>query len=745
MKKTITMITILMLFAGLQTISALTYTVEVPAGTPMVYVWNWTSGWVFMDRVSENKFACTIDNADISAADECYYSLYPDWRTPATEVYFAGWEASHTITSFPDNDFTTFTVQVPPQTKEVYFSNWNTSWNLLKMQQVGANTFSIDISSADVTDYSYCAGPDWAYQEADAGGNPVSHNSWLALDIAADFMDYYDPFPPLTYTVEVPAATKVLYIVGEATGNKFIEMQRVGAENKFTVTLQNVDANMDYAYCAGPGWEYQETDGNGIAVNHTQHSASDVATDFEDYFDPAAPTTLTYTVEVPAEVKALYIMGDVIGTWDSWVEMEREGSKFTITLDNVSADMDYGYCAGPGRDYEETDAGGNPVVHNGWSASDIAVAFEDYYDPDAVPQGLTYTVEVPEGTRVVYIIGDMNEWTEFVAMQKVNGENKFTITLENVSKDMDYEYCAGPGWEYEEINADGKPVNHSEWLELDVAVGFMDYFDPSTLTTLTYTVEVPAETKTVYIVGDATGGWSDFVEMQRVGTENKFTITLENVNSSMDYEYCAGPGWEYEEIDTDGKPVAHSEWLPLDIAVGFKDYFDPSTLTTLTYTVEVPAETKTVYIVGDVTGGWSDFVEMQRVGTENKFTITLENVNSSMDYEYCAGPGWNYEEINTEGKPVAHSEWLPLDVAVGFMDYYDPVGTEYIKDNTGLVIYSVNQVIVVKGIFRQVNVYNLAGQIMQSEKAKDYFESKPLNDGIYIIQTDRQAGKVIVR
>ena len=456
---------------------------------------------------------------------------------------------------------------------------------------------------------------------------------------------------------------------------------------------------------------------------------------------------LTYTVQVPSETNVVYIVGDPTATspgdWSTFTKMDRVNENtFSITLANATTDMGYSYCAGPGWGYDEIDANGKEIGHDGgWQELDIAVGFLAYYAP------LTYTVQMPPEAQEAYVTGDFNNWNDFVKMDKV-GDNTFSVTIDGATPDMEYQYCTGPGWAYQEVDENGDGLGRFNGGGVDIGGIFLGFFDPNSLTTLTYTVEVPDGVNVVYIIGDVVGGWDRFVKMDKVG-DNTFSITLDNVDKNTEYEYCAGPGWNYEENNADGESQGHAGWAELDVAFDFWSYFDPNADTSLTYTVKVPSETQTVYIVGDPTGGWdpSYFVEMDRVDA-NTFSVSLD-ATDDMGYEYCAGPKWAYAEVDADGAEVSHDGWAELDTAFGFMGYGSKIGTGIINPpasgKTDLIFYSANKIIRVTGIFDDVSIYNITGQKLQSEKVTNYFESKPLNSGIYIIKADKQVGKVVVR
>ena len=450
-----------------------------------------------------------------------------------------------------------------------------------------------------------------------------------------------------------------------------------------------------------------------------------------------AISALTFTVQVPEETKVVYIIGDFTNDWANFIKMQNVGENtFSITIDDATPDMWYEYCSGPGWGYAEIDADGNEVSRQ-WSASDVAVGFMAYYTPVT----LTYTAQVPSEVESLYITGEpVGSWGRFVKMNNI-GDNKFSITLDEVSEDMGYQYSAGPGWAYQEVDADGKGLGRT-WSELDNAEYFMAYPEP-----VTYTVQVPAGTKEVYIVGDAVGGWDRFIKLHQVD-ETTFSVTLDYGSQDAEYEYCAGPGWDYEECDENGDTYGIGGWTDLDEVPGFVDSFDPTASNALTYTVQVPAETDVVYYEFDGGDGWMNYAEMQRVD-ETTFSITFP-ATKDMGYSYCAGPSEDFLEIDADGNEVTHDAWAELDKAFGFMDYDVSLSSftgihNPALEKTDLICSSVNHVITVTGTFNEVSIYDITGRKIQSEKVKNYFESKPVNTGIYLVKTDKQVEKVIAR
>ena len=76
-------------------------------------------------------------------------------------------------------------------------------------------------------------------------------------------------------------------------------------------------------------------------------------------------------------------------------------------------------------------------------------------------------------------------------------------------------------------------------------------------------------------------------------------------------------------------------------------------LADVTFTVNVPADTKYCYIVGGLPelSSWAAgaAVPMNRVGDNNQFTVTISgisiaDISASDGYKYICGPDWKYVE-----------------------------------------------------------------------------------------------------
>ena len=80
---------------------------------------------------------------------------------------------------------------------------------------------------------------------------------------------------------------------------------------------------------------------------------------------------------------------------------------------------------------------------------------------------------------------------------------------------------------------------------------------------LTYTVTVPAGTEQCFIAGAfAQSNWTTFVEMTKVGDEDKFTIEIVGAKETDQYKYACQADWAYAEVIDGGGN--RTQWTALD-------------------------------------------------------------------------------------------------------------------------------------------------------------------------------------
>jgi len=95
-----------------------------------------------------------------------------------------------------------------------------------------------------------------------------------------------------------------------------------------------------------------------------------------------------------------------------------------------------------------------------------------------LPSSTTYSVTVPVGTKACYIAGEMNNWTQ-QAMTKVN-ETHYSIALTSLSS-YGYKYCSGPGWPYEELDANSNVIANRVYSANDVVLKWKAVYSPTGL------------------------------------------------------------------------------------------------------------------------------------------------------------------------------------------------------------------------------------------------------------------------
>lgn len=97
--------------------------------------------------------------------------------------------------------------------------------------------------------------------------------------------------------------------------------------------------------------------------------------------------------------------------------------------------------------------------------------------PDPEPTDITFTVQVPEGTKECYIAGTPG-WA-FIPMEKVDGEeNLFSITVEKtVLNGEQWKYASGADWQYAEvIEGNGNRTEAED--PYDVVTAWQKLYDP---------------------------------------------------------------------------------------------------------------------------------------------------------------------------------------------------------------------------------------------------------------------------
>lgn len=120
---------------------------------------------------------------------------------------------------------------------------------------------------------------------------------------------------------------------------------------------------------------------------------------------------------------------------------------------------------------------------------------------------VTFTVNVPAGTKQCFVVGGLPELANWsagaaVAMNKVDGKDQFTVTIsgitaEDIAASEGYKYICGPSWDYVEKTSSGGEVTNrktignpdtvGKWLKVYESVGIVENY---TINDKSYPVQI---------------------------------------------------------------------------------------------------------------------------------------------------------------------------------------------------------------------------------------------------------------
>lgn len=218
----------------------------------------------------------------------------------------------------------TYKVVVPEGTLACFIAGDMNGWNpaMTRMTKVDATHFTIDLPDAKETDkYQYLSGPDWKYIEKTAEGNKVQDRTWSAEDVVAKWDNIF-VLDERTVTIEalVPAEVEKLYIVGNFAAWQSpdeaykMTLKETTAEGKvFEINVSSIDAfNMEFKFCAGHTWSYQQTEGTNFKYETAENTKSVVVEAFNAIFTEAKAGTFNFKVKVPEGTGRVFIQGDFL-------------------------------------------------------------------------------------------------------------------------------------------------------------------------------------------------------------------------------------------------------------------------------------------------------------------------------------------------------------------------------------------------------------------------------------------------
>lgn len=270
-------------------------------------------------------------------------------------------------------------------------------------------------------------------------------------------------------------------------------------------------------------------------------------------------SALTYNVTVPAGTKACYITGEMNGWSPSATALTKvDETHYTVDLPNATAEMKYQYLSGPDWKYIEKTAEGTSVADRTWSATDVVAKWGETFTPDE--RDVTIEALVPSDVKVLYLVGSFNGWSSpsdatkmtFVS-EDLNGK-VFSIKVHSLdAKNMEFKFCAGPAWSYQQTDPKANFVyGVTENSTAVVVNAFEGIYDPAKTGTINITVTVPAGTDSIFIQGDFLG-WDMTKAMKAVKNQNgTFSFSIPMV-MKIYYNIYNKADWTYVEADEKGE------------------------------------------------------------------------------------------------------------------------------------------------------------------------------------------------
>jgi len=625
----------------------------------------------------------------------------------------------------------TYKATVPAGTNACYISGWDiNAEGTTAMTKTDATHYTITITDAKVTTssvYNYCSGPNRGLFKESTLATPTvgrGDRTWTEADVVEAWKAVYDPNvapPQLTYTVTVPAGTNACYIAGDMNSwSPTLNPMTKVDDTHFTVTIDYATTAHKYVYLSGPDWNYEESDASGVSIPSRTYSEADVVVKWKAVFVPG----VTYTVTVPAGTNACYLTGEM-NAWSPTANpmTKVDATHYTLTLNNALTTHKYLYLCGPDWDYEESEADGiTSRSDRTYTAADVVIAWKAVY----VPVGFTYNVTVPPGTTECKIEGAMNGWVSS-PMTKIDATH-YTISYPAALATDDYIYRT-VGDVKETIAADGlaKHDDRSDWAASDTVAGWY-------MMMIKYNVTVPPGT-TACSIETQMNDWA-FVPMKMIDATH---YTLDMVNDTLSPGYyhlyrTVGDVKETEASDGLVKRQDHSKWAENDVVMGWYNMM-------LIYNVTVPAGTTACFIETQM-NDWAT-VPMTMIDPTHYRLAMLNDTLSPGYYHIYRTVGEVKETTDPAGlnKRADRMHWAAIDVVIGWFGLMTGV-KELNTDNHK--IYTYSGTVVVEGVRNRIELFDMNGRAIQSQKLAGKFTSKTLNSGVYIIRVDGITKKIAV-
>jgi 1,4-alpha-glucan branching enzyme len=508
----------------------------------------------------------------------------------------------------------------------------------------------------------------------------------------------------VTFIVEVPMDTiGEVYVVTNL--NDFDVEDGIlltkNADGKYEGSKSmKIGHELKYKYVNGKSWDYVEklADGSEMEDNRTvtitdgMAPITDTVALWAGDIPPVQNVNVTFSVEVPADTKHVYI----VGSFNNWneidpIEMAKdiETGKFTVVIElEVGQEVKYKYLNG--KDWEHVEKGadgeeiGNRLLTPDAETTTVNDVVATWNLPDIVlgdPVTFKIIVTVPEttGDNEVHLISNLDEWSATKAHLLTKNEvtGKYEIELTHPENTVfKFKFVLNASWDRVEVDANGNDITDRQLTvvadmqptECEV-LRWKEIVDPTTKVTVRIEVAVPAETPAdadVYLISDL-DEWKEANAHKLTPLENgNFEIELSLVeNSVFKFKFVLNGLWANVEQDANGEdiddrsftvtadlvlePFAVARWKGIEV---------PAADVSVKFEVSVPAETPadaSVYLIGSMINWvFADAYLLNKNGETGKYEVTLTlKDGTTYEYKYVIGKtDYSNVELQANGKDV---------------------------------------------------------------------------------------------
>lgn len=455
-------------------------------------------------------------------------------------------------------DSVVFNVRVPEGTHECWivgnFNSWNNASN--QMQKVDSVNYTLTIYNitSDSLSYKYLSGPgDWVFVESDANGNEVSNRSYQLYDVVEGWKVTYVPGAEsngknMTFEITAPFNVNTVYVAGSFNSwnpvDSNSQMTMLGTNNlgkvfQKTVWVEYPDV-LEYKFCAGPGWNYAQVQENNYRVpNPDLDTIRHRVFSFFEYSNThVQPLNWNFSSNVFDPFSQFNSIQDVNG-----LRIMGNGNR-VMTIDEDQKQIEQFFL-------------NKRLRTNGPAIMDPLQSLK--------PVAGAIAFNVGEDTQIIF--NALSDGQEDAKLFISNGVD--TLAWATVPVNFLIGNTTVPRWVY---RYQGPPTTLYMYPG-NVGVNFyyvgvtdyrgLPYEGPE----VTYTVQVPPETNSVFIAGQF-NGWS-LSWMERLDSVT-FRATIQGATPDMLYKYVCGPEWKYVEVNADGSDKSDRTWAALDFVERWK-------------------------------------------------------------------------------------------------------------------------------------------------------------------------------